>query len=96
MQRGGRIAAAVGHVDDRGHCDEKADAASILTMYADINAAFARSPTEGLDALIATQYPATSPTSTWAAAVGAGHVADRVAVTGATKATTPAKLTSSG
>jgi hypothetical protein len=36
---------------------QKADAALILTMYADINSAFAQSPSAGVAALIATQYP---------------------------------------
>jgi hypothetical protein len=36
---------------------QKSDAALILTMYADVNAAFARSPSAGVAALIATQYP---------------------------------------
>ena len=73
---------------------QKADAALILTMYADINSAFARSPTEGLTALIATQYPRRPRRRRpGPLPVGAGHVADHGAIAGATKATTPAGAT---
>jgi hypothetical protein len=73
---------------------QKADAALILTMYADINAAFARSPSDGLTALIATQYPGDLADVDLARCLSALATSPTASPSpGATKATTPAKPT---